>query len=74
MIINFCEDHISITMGALIISPSPIYCSGTTEGNIMIISSSNMRVHTYVKKAHLGFVTASAFSLDSRFEVLYVSL
>ncbi|KAL8531849.1 hypothetical protein ACS0TY_008450 [Phlomoides rotata] len=39
---------------------------GTAEGNIIIISSTNLRVHTYVKKAHLGFVTASAFSLDSR--------
>ncbi|KAL8535263.1 hypothetical protein ACS0TY_011037 [Phlomoides rotata] len=53
-------------MCALIISPSPIYCRGTAEGNIIINSSTNLRVHTYVKKTHLGFVTASAFSLDSR--------
>ncbi|KAL8507912.1 hypothetical protein ACS0TY_018457 [Phlomoides rotata] len=39
---------------------------GTAEGYIIINSSTNLWVHTYVKKAHLGFVTASAFSLDSR--------
>ncbi|XP_044491672.1 SEC12-like protein 2 [Mangifera indica] len=37
-----------------------------TEGDVTIINSSNMQVHTVVKKAHLGFVTALAFSGDSR--------
>ncbi|KAJ0038076.1 hypothetical protein Pint_22271 [Pistacia integerrima] len=39
---------------------------GTDEGDIAIINSSNMQVHTMVRKAHLGFVTALAFSDDSR--------
>ncbi|XP_031268785.1 SEC12-like protein 2 [Pistacia vera] len=39
---------------------------GTDEGDIAIINSSNMQVHTMVRKAHLGFVTALVFSDDSR--------
>ncbi|CAH1446203.1 unnamed protein product [Lactuca virosa] len=39
---------------------------GTNEGDIHILNSSNMKVHTVVKKAHLGPVTALAFSNDSR--------
>ncbi|KAL3824260.1 hypothetical protein ACJIZ3_020289 [Penstemon smallii] len=39
---------------------------GTIQGDIKIISSASMRVQTTVKKAHLGLVTALAFSHDSR--------
>ncbi|EYU30065.1 hypothetical protein MIMGU_mgv1a008031mg [Erythranthe guttata] len=39
---------------------------GTIQGDIFIMSSARMRVLTVVKKAHLGLVTALAFSLDSR--------
>ncbi|KAH6762921.1 hypothetical protein C2S52_020354 [Perilla frutescens var. hirtella] len=39
---------------------------GTIQGDIMIIRSANMRVQTVLKKAHLGLVTALAFSPDSR--------
>ncbi|XP_047964936.1 SEC12-like protein 2 [Salvia hispanica] len=39
---------------------------GTIQGDILIISSANMRVQTVTKKAHLGLVTALAFAPDSR--------
>ncbi|XP_051148742.1 SEC12-like protein 2 [Andrographis paniculata] len=39
---------------------------GTIQGDVFIIRSAGMRVHTVVKKAHLGLVTALAFSPDSR--------
>lgn len=39
---------------------------GTIEGDILILNSSNMKVHTVIKKAHLGLVTSLAFSSDSR--------
>ncbi|PWA44063.1 SEC12P-like 2 protein [Artemisia annua] len=39
---------------------------GTIQGDVHILNSSNMKVHTVVKKAHLGLVTALAFSSDSR--------
>ncbi|KAL5763289.1 hypothetical protein ACOSP7_019553 [Xanthoceras sorbifolium] len=39
---------------------------GTAQGDISIINSTSMKVHTMVKKAHLGIVTALAFSHDSR--------
>ncbi|XP_073059445.1 SEC12-like protein 2 [Primulina eburnea] len=39
---------------------------GTIQGDILILSSTNMQVRTIVKKAHLGLVTALAFSQDSR--------
>ncbi|KAF7849975.1 hypothetical protein BT93_L0053 [Corymbia citriodora subsp. variegata] len=39
---------------------------GTTEGDIIIINSTSMKTQTVVRKAHLGFVTALAFSHDSR--------
>ncbi|KAL1568573.1 SEC12-like protein 2 [Salvia divinorum] len=39
---------------------------GTIQGDILIISSANMRVQTVSKKAHLGLVTALAFAPDSR--------
>ncbi|KAL4580472.1 hypothetical protein LXL04_016666 [Taraxacum kok-saghyz] len=38
---------------------------GTIQGDIYILNG-NMRVHTVIKKAHLGLVTALAFSQDSR--------
>ena len=43
-------------------------CSGTPSGDVIIVNSTNMRIQTTVKKAHLGIVTALAFSPDSRFE------
>ncbi|KAL3501882.1 hypothetical protein ACH5RR_036331 [Cinchona calisaya] len=39
---------------------------GTIQGDIWVLNSDNMRVHTVVKKAHLGLVTALRFSQDSR--------
>ncbi|KAI3466987.1 hypothetical protein Pfo_023650 [Paulownia fortunei] len=39
---------------------------GTIQGDILIISSASMRVQTVVRKAHLGLVTALAFSQCSR--------
>ncbi|GFP86166.1 putative late blight resistance protein homolog r1a-6 [Phtheirospermum japonicum] len=39
---------------------------GTIQGDILILSCANMRVQSVVRKAHLGLVTALAFSLDSR--------
>ncbi|KAJ9560509.1 hypothetical protein OSB04_005669 [Centaurea solstitialis] len=39
---------------------------GTIQGDIYILNASNVKVHTVVKKAHLGLVTALAFSHDSR--------
>lgn len=39
---------------------------GTTEGDVIIINSTSMRIHQVIKKAHLGFVTAMRFSPDSR--------
>lgn len=44
--------------------------SGTIQGDVHILNSRNMKVQTVVKKAHLGLVTALAFSSDSRF-ILY---
>ncbi|KAJ0094748.1 hypothetical protein Patl1_15318 [Pistacia atlantica] len=45
---------------------SKLLAIGTDKGDIAIINSSNMQVQTMVRKAHLGFVTALAFSDDSR--------
>nr|XP_043636565.1 SEC12-like protein 2 [Erigeron canadensis] len=39
---------------------------GTIQGDILILSASNMKVQTVVKKAHLGLVTTLAFSQDAR--------
>ncbi|KAI7754252.1 hypothetical protein M8C21_018011 [Ambrosia artemisiifolia] len=39
---------------------------GTAEGDVFILNAISMKVHTAVKKAHLGLVTALAFSHDSR--------
>lgn len=39
---------------------------GTEGGDIVILNSSSMKTQTVVKKAHIGFVTALAFSHDSR--------
>ncbi|XP_020100388.1 SEC12-like protein 2 isoform X1 [Ananas comosus] len=40
--------------------------SGTVEGSIIILRSADTQVHTAVKKAHLGIVTALVFSQDTR--------
>lgn len=39
---------------------------GTMEGDVLVLYSSSMRLHTAVKKAHLGIVTSLMFSHDSR--------
>ncbi|CAH9069558.1 unnamed protein product [Cuscuta epithymum] len=39
---------------------------GTTEGEVRVLSSENMRVLMTVKKAHMGIPTKVAFSDDSR--------
>ncbi|WJX50577.1 hypothetical protein P8452_36857 [Trifolium repens] len=39
---------------------------GTPSGEIIIVNSTNMHIHTKIKKAHLGIITALAFSPDSR--------
>ncbi|KAM7464367.1 hypothetical protein LguiA_032488 [Lonicera macranthoides] len=39
---------------------------GTIQGDILVLNSTSMRVRTMVRKAHLGFLTALAFSHDSR--------
>ncbi|XP_061355613.1 SEC12-like protein 2 [Gastrolobium bilobum] len=39
---------------------------GTTSGDIVIINSTNMKIQTMSKRAHLGIVTALAFSPNSR--------
>ncbi|KAL3011516.1 hypothetical protein AAZX31_07G201900 [Glycine max] len=39
---------------------------GTPSGDIVVVNSTNMQIHTMIKKAHLGIVTALAFSPDSR--------
>nr|KAJ0197570.1 hypothetical protein LSAT_V11C700363180 [Lactuca sativa] len=39
---------------------------GTIQGDIFILNSSNMRMHSVVKKPHIGLVTALAFSQDSK--------
>ncbi|KAJ3669357.1 hypothetical protein LUZ60_011307 [Juncus effusus] len=39
---------------------------GTIEGNIVILSSETLQVHSIIKKAHMGILTTVAFSHDSR--------
>ncbi|PWA96434.1 quinoprotein alcohol dehydrogenase-like superfamily [Artemisia annua] len=39
---------------------------GTIQGDVYILNAGSMKVQTIVKKAHLGLVTALAFSQDSR--------
>lgn len=39
---------------------------GTPSGDIVTVNSTNMQIQTTIKKAHLGIVTALAFSPDSR--------
>ncbi|CAJ1939595.1 unnamed protein product [Sphenostylis stenocarpa] len=43
-----------------------ILACGTPSGDIVIVNSTNMRIQTMIKRAHLGIVTALAFSPDSR--------
>ncbi|KAJ0978535.1 hypothetical protein J5N97_014009 [Dioscorea zingiberensis] len=40
---------------------------GTVGGDILVLTSSNMRVQKMIRKAHFGNVTAVVFSQDSRF-------
>ncbi|XP_047340662.1 SEC12-like protein 2 [Impatiens glandulifera] len=39
---------------------------GTIVGDVVVIDSASLRLHSMVKKAHLGIVTALMFSNDSR--------
>ncbi|XP_028797306.1 SEC12-like protein 2 [Neltuma alba] len=39
---------------------------GTPSGDVVIVNSTNMQILSMIKKAHLGIVTALAFSHDSR--------
>ncbi|CAN1139614.1 SEC12-like protein 2 [Linum perenne] len=39
---------------------------GTAQGDVVVLDSTKMGVQMMVRKAHLGFVTALAFSHDSR--------
>lgn len=39
---------------------------GTPSGDIVIVNSTNMKIQTVIKRAHLGIITALAFSPDSR--------
>ncbi|CAN1143786.1 SEC12-like protein 2 [Linum perenne] len=39
---------------------------GTARGDVVVVDSAKMRVQMVVRKAHLGFVTALAFSHDSK--------
>ncbi|KAE8022854.1 hypothetical protein FH972_008618 [Carpinus fangiana] len=55
------------TISAFNVSPDgKLLACGTTQGEILILNSTSMRVQTIVRKAHLGFVTALAFSHNSR--------
>ncbi|XP_042978252.1 SEC12-like protein 2 isoform X2 [Carya illinoinensis] len=55
------------TISAFNVSPDGKFLAcGTIQGDILILNSTSMRVQTMVRKAHLGFVTALAFSHDSR--------
>ncbi|KAF5442293.1 hypothetical protein F2P56_034966 [Juglans regia] len=55
------------TISAFNVSPDgKLLACGTTQGDILILNSTGLWVHTMVRKAHLGFVTALAFSQDSR--------
>ncbi|KAJ0095491.1 hypothetical protein Patl1_15388 [Pistacia atlantica] len=58
----FCQSVTSFNVSA----DGKLLAIGTDKGDIAIINSSNMQVQTMVRKAHLGFVTALAFSDDSR--------
>ncbi|KAL6543817.1 hypothetical protein OROGR_010314 [Orobanche gracilis] len=54
-------------ISAFNVSPNgKLLAIGTIQGDILILSSVDMRVQSVVRKAHLGLVTALAFSLDSR--------
>uniref|UniRef100_A0A2N9F2V3 Uncharacterized protein n=1 Tax=Fagus sylvatica TaxID=28930 RepID=A0A2N9F2V3_FAGSY len=55
------------TISAFSVSPDgKLLACGTTQGEIFILHSTSQQVHSIVRKAHLGFVTALAFSHDSR--------
>ncbi|CAH8381730.1 unnamed protein product [Eruca vesicaria subsp. sativa] len=55
------------SISAFNVSPDGKFLAfGTLEGDVLIISSTKMKTHQFVKKAHLGLVTALTFSPDSR--------
>ncbi|KAJ4901330.1 SEC12-like protein 2 [Raphanus sativus] len=55
------------SISAFNVSPDGRFLAfGTLEGDVLIISSTKMKTHQFVKKAHLGLVTALTFSPDSR--------
>jgi len=55
------------TISAFNVSPDgKLLACGTTQGDVYILNSASKQVQTVVRKAHLGFVTALAFSHDSR--------
>ncbi|GMY18135.1 SEC12-like protein 2 [Fagus crenata] len=55
------------TISAFSVSPDgKLLACGTTQGEIFILHSTSQLVQSIVRKAHLGFVTALAFSHDSR--------
>ncbi|KDP38060.1 hypothetical protein JCGZ_04703 [Jatropha curcas] len=54
-------------VSSLDVSPDGKFlASGTIQGDVMLINSISMRVQTVIKEAHIGVVTALAFSHDSR--------
>ncbi|TVT99394.1 hypothetical protein EJB05_55212 [Eragrostis curvula] len=54
-------------ISAFAVSPDGAHLAiGTSEGSIIILDSKNMQTLVTVKKAHLGIVTALAFSQDSK--------
>uniref|UniRef100_A0A166EEP1 Uncharacterized protein n=1 Tax=Daucus carota subsp. sativus TaxID=79200 RepID=A0A166EEP1_DAUCS len=58
--------RVPVTSGTHDLKKLVWYNKGTMEGDILVLHSSSMRVHTVVKKAHLGIVTSLMFSHDSR--------
>ncbi|KAF2316780.1 hypothetical protein GH714_042121 [Hevea brasiliensis] len=60
---NISRDSVS----SFSVSPDGKFLAmGTVQGDVLIINSISMQVQTVVRKAHLGMVTALAFSHDSR--------
>ena len=62
--------YVYVFYACLMFSSLMYTCSGTMEGDVLIINSSKMQVQMTVKKAHLIVVTALTFSHDSRLELL----
>ncbi|CAM8955145.1 unnamed protein product [Rhodiola kirilowii] len=54
-------------ISALSVSPDgSLLAVGTAEGDVLVLNSATMRVHTVVRKAHITVVTAMGFSGTSR--------